>query len=485
VIKKLFFTAVVCGLFTAFSSARAQVPQAQSPDAKKLNVLLIISDDLCADLGCYGAPVKSPNVDALAKRGVRLDRAYCQFPLCGPSRCSFLSGLQPDTEGVLANGLPVRHKIKDLVTLPELFRKNGYRSMRVGKIYHLGIPGQVGTPGPDDPPSWDSTFNPKGNEFPSLDDGDQFDPNPKNGQSFRRNLLNGDGHDQADYQSASEAIRLLDENKERPFFLAVGFIRPHVPEVAPRKFFDLYDINQIHVPERPEGDRAGKPPLAFSHPPDINMSQQDCIESIRAYHATTSWMDAQAGRVIDELHRLNLDDKTLIIFMSDHGYLLGQHQEWQKMTLFEETCRVPMIFVVPGTKHAGETARGMVESLDLYPTVAQVCGLTPPKQIEGKSFVGLLDDPAGAGRDAAFTQLLRKQTPGHSIRTDRYRYTEWDHGKQGAELYDQNDDPHEFKNLAKDPEHAQIIAELRQQLHEHYKNSSAPRGPAGAERSGE
>ncbi len=232
------------------------------------------------------------------------------------------------------------------------------------------------------------------------------------------------------------------------------------------------------MPERPEGDRAGKPALAFSHPPDINMSQQDCIESIRAYHATTSWMDAQAGRVIDELHRLNLDDKTLIIFMSDHGYLLGQHQEWQKMTLFEETCRVPMIFVVPGTKHAGETRGEWWSRWICIRRWRKICGLTPPKQIEGRGFVALLDDPAGAGREAAFTQLLRKQTPGHSIRTDRYRYTEWDHGKQGVELYDQDNDPHEFKNLAKDPEHAQVIAELRQQLHEHYKNSSAG-GEAG------
>src|SRR6478735_4539730 len=199
---------------------------------KKTNVLLILADDLCADLGCYGAPTLTPNIDALAKQGIRFDHVYCQYPLCGPSRCSFLSGLRPDTIGVLANGLPVRHKLKDVVTLPQLFRQNGYYVARAGKAYHLGIPYEVGTPGPVDPQSWDHTFDPKGNEYPTLDDGDQVDPNPKNQQSFRRNLLKDpEGKSQADYQTATETIRLLGEKKDTPFFLVCGFIRPHVPQI--------------------------------------------------------------------------------------------------------------------------------------------------------------------------------------------------------------------------------------------------------------
>src|SRR4051812_37327418 len=192
----------------------------------KRNVLLIISDDLCADLGCYGAPVQSPNIDKLAARGVKFERAYCQFPLCGPSRCSFMSGLRPDTTGVVQNGLPVRHKLKDVVTLPQLFRQNGYFAARVGKIYHLNIPGDVGKPGPDDPASWDTTFNPPGAEFTT--DGDEVNPNDKDGQGFRYVMGKGDGREQHDFQAADEAIRILREKKEKPFFLALGFIRPHV-----------------------------------------------------------------------------------------------------------------------------------------------------------------------------------------------------------------------------------------------------------------
>jgi len=463
--KWLLVGAVMAAVALPFSPARAESPKS------KLNVLLIISDDLCNDLGCYGAPVKTPNIDRLAERGVKLDRIYCQFPLCGPSRCSFMSGLRPDTEGVLGNGQTVRFKLKNLVTLPELFRHNGYYSARVGKVYHLGIPGQVGTPGPDDPQSWDYAFNPKGNEFPTKDDGDEFDPDPKNGQSFRRNLLKGDGHEQADFQSADEAIRLLNQHKDQPFFLAVGFIRPHVPEVAPKSFFDLYDVNQIKLPEIPANDFASKPPLAFHAPADMGMSESDRRESIRAYHATTSFMDAQAGRVLDELHRLNLDEKTVIVFMSDHGYLLGQHHAWQKTMLFEETCRVPMIYVTPDMKTRGQSARGIAESVDMYPTVAELCGLTAPKELQGKSLVPLLEDPSKPFKSAAFTQLHRnKNGDGRSIRSDRFRYTEWNAGKDGMELYDHNSDPAEYHNLAKDPAYADTLSDLQKQLHAHYNH---------------
>ena len=436
----------------------------------KRNVLYLVSDDLCNDLGCYGVPaVKSPNVDRLAARGVKFDRAYCQFSLCGPSRCSFLAGLRPNTTGVLFNGLPVRHKLKDVVTLPQLFRQNGYFVARVGKLYHLNIPEGVGTPGPDDPQSWDYTFNPKGNEFPSDDDGEKFDPDPKYKQSFRRNLLNGDGHDQADFQCADEAIRLLREHKDKPFFLAVGFIRPHVPEVAPRSFFELYPIDSVALPPDSPELRKTIPAMAFSHPKwtwNWGMSESDCRESIRAYHATTSFMDAQLGRVVDELQRLGLADNTVILFQSDHGYSLGQHGAWQKMKLFENVCRVPLIIIDPATKHAGATARGLAELIDIYPTIAELCGVKGPATLEGRSLVPVLEHPDQAFKDAAFTQVTRGKTAGgHTIRTDRWRYTEWDEGRGGDELYDETNDPHEWKNLAKDDSQQATIAELREKLH--------------------
>ena len=425
------------------------------------NVLFIMSDDLCNDLGCYGAPVKSPNIDKLAARGTRFDRAYCQYPLCGPSRCSLMSGLRPDTVGVVSNGPTVRAKRKDVVTLPQLFKNNGYFSARVGTIYHLGIPGQVGTPGPDDPPSWTYTFNSKGNESPSLDDGDQVDPNAKDGQSFRYNMLKGDGREQHDYQAADEAIRLLNEHKAGPFFIALGFIRPHVPEVAPKSFFELYPIEQIKLPDVPAYDRDDIPAAAFSREElDRGMTPQQCRESIRAYRATTSFMDAQVGRVLDELDRLGLGDKTIIVFLGDHGYSLGQHQAWQKMMLFERVCRVPMIIAAPPFKPAA--SESLVESIDLFPTIADLAGLEAPKELEGKSVRPILNDPKATVHEAAFTQVRRgAENGGRSVRTPRWRYTEWTGPRGGAELYDEQNDPEEITNLANDPKHADTVAQLK------------------------
>jgi iduronate 2-sulfatase len=448
---------------------------ATTKPARPRNVLLIISDDLCADLGCYGAPVVTPHIDRLAAHGLRFDRAYCQYPLCGPSRCSFMSGLRPETVGVVQNGLPVRHKLKDVVTLPQLFRQNGYFSARVGKIYHMNIPDGVGKSGPDDPQSWDYTFNPPGAEFTT--DGDQFDPTPKNGQGFRRVMDHDpDGKTQHDYEAATEAIRLLDEHKEKPFFLAVGFIRPHVPEIAPKKYFDLYDIDKIQLPA---GDRRDIPPMAFHYKtPNLGMNEADCRESKRAYYATTSFMDAQAGRVLDELDRLGLRDDTLVVFMSDHGYLLGQHQSWQKWALFEEGARVPMIIDSPGMTTRGRSTNAIVESIDLFPTLADLCGLTPPKELQGRSMAPMLRDPNASIHDAAYTVIQLQQQKGRSVRTDRWRYTEWDNGRAGAELYDHASDPREQTNLAKDPAHAATVRELSAMLRASAPTTESPPAPA-------
>jgi uncharacterized sulfatase len=429
---------------------------------KKPNVLFIMADDLNNSLACYGAPTKTPNLDKLAARGVRFDRAYCQYPLCGPSRCSLMSGMRPEKIGVLTNGKTVRDKRLDVVTLPQLFRQNGYVSARVGKIYHLGIPGDVGKPGPDDPQSWDSTFNPPGAEFKT--DGDEANPTPTYGQGFRRVMGKGEGVEQADYQSADEAIRLLNQHKDKPFFLAVGFIRPHVPEIAPKKYFDLYPIDQIKLPNVPVDDRKDIPAEAFMRPePNWGMSESDCRESKRAYYATTSFMDAQAGRVLDELEKLGLAENTIVVFVGDHGYLLGEHSAWQKMMLFEPTARVPMLIAAPGVKPAG--TKSLAELIDLYPTLCELAGLKPPGEIDGKSLAPVLHDPGATVKSAAFTQVHRQKLPGRSVRTDRWRYTQWgDHAAAGAELYDEQADPEELTNLAKDPTHAATVAEMKKHL---------------------
>lgn len=431
--------------------------------ADQRNVLLLVSDDLCNRLGCYGANVQTPSIDRLAARGVRFDRAYCQYPLCGPSRASFMSGLRPDHIGVLTNGIPVRHKRPDVITLPQLFRQHGYFAARVGKIYHLGIPGQVGQPGPDDPQSWDYTFNPPGNEFPSLDDGDEVNPNRRDNQSFRYNILTGDGRDQHDYQAADEAIRLLRQKRTEPFFLAVGFIRPHVPLPAPSTYFDMYPLTNVQRPHVPGNDRDDIPDMAFMKPRQIDrdMTPQQCLESIRAYDACISFMDAQLGRVLDELDALKLADNTVIVFLSDHGYHLGEHRTWQKMMLFENVARIPLIIAAPGIKPA--RTKSLAEAIDVYPTVADLCGLKTPA-VDGASQAPVLKDPSSSVKQTAHTQLRRgDRAGGRSVRSDRFRYTEWTSGtgQVQAELYDHDTDPNEFTNLAADPQHAAIAAEMK------------------------
>jgi uncharacterized sulfatase len=389
-----------------------------------------------------------------------------------------MSGMRPDKIGVITNGPTVRAVRSDVVTLPQLFRNNGYFAARVGKIYHLGIPGGVGTPGPDDPLSWDHTYNPPGAEFKTP--GEEHDPTPKRRQGFRRVLGDGDGVEQADYQAADEAIRLLNAHKpgEKPFFLAVGFIRPHVPVIAPRKYFEMHPLEKIVLPQVPANDRDDIPAAAFMHPlPNWEMSEADCRESLRAYYACVSFMDAQAGRVLDELDRLRLSDNTIVTFVGDHGYALGEHAAWQKMMLFEPVARVPMLIAAPGVKPSSST-KSLVEMIDLYPTIAELAKLPPPKEIDGVSLVPVLKDPNAKVKDAAYTQLRRKDVHGRTVRTDRWRYTEWqargaDGPVVGVELYDEQNDPPEHENLAQNPAHGETVASMKKIL-----RSPLPPGPS-------
>jgi uncharacterized sulfatase len=355
---------------------------------------------------------------------------------------------------VLSNGPTVR----------EHLREQGYFAARVGKIYHLGIPGQVGTPGPDDPESWTTTFNPKGAEFDT--DGEEGWPDRKDGQGFRYVMGKSNGIEQHDYQAADEAIRILREKKDQPFFLALGFIRPHVPEIAPKTFFEQYPLDVVKLPVVPENDRDDIPPLAFTNAKQIDrgMTVQQCKESLRAYNACTSFMDAQVGRVIEELDKLGLAEKTVVTFIGDHGYALGQHHSWQKMMLFEPVARVPMMIVAPGVKPA--VTRSIIESIDLYPTIAELCELKTAERMDGKSQAPVLRDPTASVKQAAYTQVRRGANgQGYSVRTDRYRYTEWrSKGGTAAELYDEQADPEEFTNLANDPKHADTVKETKKLL---------------------
>jgi choline-sulfatase len=444
---------------------------AQTQQRPRLNVLFLIADDLNNDLGAYGAPVRSPNIDKLAARGVKFERAYSQYPLCSPSRSSLLTGRRPNVTGVVANPSTkspmsphFREKLPDAVTMPQFFRNNGWLAARVGKLYHYGVPLQIGTAGLDDYLSWDFTINPRGRDRDNLSRIFSLRPG-----LFGATLswLADDGQDaeQTDGLAAREAVRLLERFKRNnePFFLAVGFYRPHTPYVAPRRYFDLYPRDKIALPTLSDADRSRTPPAAYriaaAFPEQDKMTDEQRREAIQAYWASITFMDAQVGHVLDALDRLGLSDNTVVVFTSDHGYHLGDHGLWQKMSLFERSARVPLIIALPRATVRGAATRGLAELVDLYPTLAELAGLQPPA-LDGVSLAPLLQNPAATVKDAAFTQLQN----GVSIRTDRWRYSEWDEGKEAAVLFDLQNDPGESTNRAQDPAHAAIVSELKARL---------------------
>jgi len=434
---------------------------------RKPNVLFIAVDDMNNDLGCYGHPlVKSPNLDRLAKRGVRFDRAYCQFPLCSPSRSSLMTGLRPGTTRVFDLQYHFRTGLPDVVTLSQLFGQNGYYHARVGKIYHYGNPGQIGTSGLDDKKSWQEVINPAGRDKTEIEK-DIINYSPKRGLGSAMCLLSdaeGTDAEHTDGMVATEAIQLLEKHANEPFFLAVGFYKPHTPYVAPKKYFDLYPLEKIKMPKEPKEHFAHipEPALASNKPwPYFGVTEDQARECKQAYYATISFVDAQIGRVLDALDRLKLSDNTIVVFWSDHGYHLGEHGLWMKQSCFEESARVPLIIAAPGQKARGKVSPRIVELLDLYPTLADLAGLTAPKNLEGASLRPLLNNPKATWTRPAFTQVQRGTFPGYSVRTERWRYTEWDDGAQGKQLYDHNKDPRELNNLAGNPKFTKEEAELQ------------------------
>jgi uncharacterized sulfatase len=454
--------------------------------ADKPNVLLIVSDDLTNNtLGCYGSPLcQSPNLDRLAAKGVRFDRAYCQFPLCNPSRASFLTGMRPDTTKIYENATQFRKNLPDVQSLGQTFQKEGYVVGRVGKLYHYGVPGQIGTDGLDDKASWQFVVNPRGRDKDDEEKDLIFSINPtaKGSARFGGTLswLAADGTDaeQTDGKTADEMIKLLEANKEKPFFLACGFFRPHTPYVAPKKYFEMYPTSKIKLPEVPADHWEKHPTAAFG---SFKKEQEKLTDDLRrqalqAYYASTTFMDAQVGRVLEALDRLKLADTTIVAFISDHGYHLGEHRLWQKMSLFENSARVPLLIYAPGAKGNGQACGRTVELVDLHATLADLAGAKPPKT-DGASLKPLIDDPKAAWDKPAITQVSRG-TPtatgettgknawfmGYSARDERYRYTEWDSGKKGRQLYDYQTDPGELKNLADDPAHADTVARMKKLL---------------------
>lgn len=457
----------------AFCALGLVAPAADRLPRPKLNVLFIAVDDLNNHLGCYGNRiVKSPNIDRLARRGVRFDRAYCQFPLCSPSRVSLMTGLRPDETRVfdLQTDFRKTGPITDVVTMPQLFRQNGYFAARVGKIFHYGVPGQIGTSGLDDPKSWDQVVNPRGRDKDEEARVTTLNPNQRGlGASLAWYESEGADEEYTDSKVAAETIRLLEAHQDKPFFIGCGFYRPHVPWIVPGKYFDLYPLDKISLPQGPPNDRDDIPPAAlWVKTPNYGRTDEECRRAIRAYYASISYADAQVGNVLDALDRLKLWDKTVVVLWGDHGWHLGEHGNWQKQSLFEESARVPLVVVAPGIKGKGKGCPRVVETLDLYPTIADGCGLTPPSNLAGKNLRPLLNNPRAEWNRPAYTQVRRGGTNnvfmGYSVRTERWRYTEWDDGKKGIELYDHAKDPREHTNLAGNPKYARTAEEMKRLL---------------------
>ncbi|CAN5300711.1 sulfatase [soil metagenome] len=454
--------------------------------AEKLNVLLIVSDDLTNNaLSCYGNTIcKTPNIDALAVRGVKFDNAYCQFPLCNPSRASFLTGLRPDTLKVYENATQFRKTTPNAQSVGQTFQKAGYFVARVGKLYHYGVPAQIGTDGLDDGPSWQQTVNPKGQDKDDEAAEKLFTLNPmakgsgRYGGTLSWYASGGKDEEMTDGKIATETIKLMEAKKDKPFFLACGFFRPHTPYVAPKEWFDKYPADKIPLPKVPEGHRATGPAAAFlSDKADQAKLTDDLRQhAIQAYYAATSHMDAQVGRVVAAVEKLGLADKTVIVFISDHGYHLGEHGLWQKMSIFENSARVPMIVCLPNSATKGAVCKRTVELIDLHATLADAAGLAVPAGLDGVSLKPLLTDSTATWERPAYTQVSRgtptatgetangKWYMGRSVRTDRYRYTEWDNGTKGVQLFDYDTDPGELKNLATDAAMANVVLEMKAKL---------------------
>ena len=461
--------------------AMAGVTMAQ----ERPNILFITVDDLNTDLGAYGHPlVRSPSIDRLAAEGLRFDAAYAQYPVCSPSRSSFLTGLYPQQTGVLANGQRFREFIPDVVTLPEYFARHGYFTARVGKIFHYNVPGHIGSDGHDDPQSWDERRNPRGIDVDYDAEVNTITPGTGTGGTLTWLSVSGDGSQHTDAGVTDAAIDLLETHHPRrtgqPLFLAAGYYRPHTPFIAPASYFEMYPPEEIEAPPDPTADRADIPVAALADRlGQLQMTDAQKISAIQGYYASITFVDAQIGRLLGALDAAGLRDSTIVVLLSDHGYHLGAHGLWQKGDLFEGSVRVPLIVSVPERLGAdyvrGADTASLAELVDLYPTLVELAGLDVPAQAVGTSLVPVLEDPSAAVRESAYTVAYSRagwvrpewhypRVLGESIRTERYRYTEWAGGIMGMELYDYRADPEELTNVAIEPEHLTARARLAGEL---------------------
>ncbi len=475
--RNLFKPNSIKARFVFMVALLASVTMEVKAQAKKTNVLFIIADDLNCNLGVYDHYlVKTPNIDKLAKEGMMFTNAFCNYPLCGPSRASFMTGLYPDQTRHYQLRDYIRQHVPDVITMSQNFMQQGYTATRVGKIYHYDNPKGIGTPGHDDPASWNERYYPRGIDKDIEDKIFSLKPGAF-GAVLSWLAAEGNDEDHTDGKVALKAIELLEKYKaeDKPFFLGVGFYKPHTPFVAPAKYFDLYHVNDIKVPQVDNDYFSTLPDPAVDglkhYKEQLNLPDSLARKAIQGYYATISFLDAQVGKVLHALDSLGLRENTIVVFTSDHGYHMGEHGYYQKNTLFENSDRIPLIVSYPGMEHRGQKSNSIVEMIDLYPTLSDLAGLKMPGYVAGLSFKKILEHPDQKTRNSALSQISR----GYTIRTEHYRYTRWDKGgRDMIELYDRGTDPEEMKNLAKRKEYIGVIKKLDHQLSERIAEASIP-----------
>jgi len=475
-------------------------------ESRRLNVLFIALDDLRPELGCYGqAHIHSPNIDRLAARGVVFNRAYCQYSVCNPSRASLMTGLRPDSTGVFDNRTHFRRKAPDVVALPQQFKEHGYHTQAFGKIYHGAFATAYVGRRCDDPPSWSADhwygspqyyFSPQGIEIARQVYAKKFHKPLTDPDDWKQEFVQGLSTEAPDVPDSTlydgemtdRAIRALGELKGKPFFLAVGYLKPHLPFVAPKKYWDLYNRAEVKLPN-PSTAPKDAPAVALHNSGELHgqytdmrndpLSEAQARELRHGYYACVSFVDAQIGRLLAELDRLGLRENTIIVLWGDHGWHLGEQSLWGKHTDFELDARAPLIVSAPSRNKTGTKCNALVEFVDIFPSLCELAGLPIPSHVEGTSFAPLLDAPDRPWKTAAFTQVVHGPAAGRSLRTDRYRFTRWQTTKPpnqtvAVELYDYLNDPVELENIASRPENAALVKELAAKLDAGWRQHQQP-----------
>jgi len=479
-INYLFFSFLIPGLFSC--------DQKEKDESKKRNVLFIAIDDLRPQLNCYGkTQIHSPNIDQLASESLVFEMAHCQQAVSAPSRNGLMTGLRADSLGIYDLGTFFRENVPNVVTMPQHFKNKGYQSEGMGKILHKGHGNQ------EDPLSWSRDFYTGGEDFDAepIQRGDTTGLHgsfPRiDGKKLTHYATTVPDENLIDNRILNHALERLEVLQDTNFFMAVGFKKPHLPFVAPKRYFDMYDTSNIEVPEKvvPESH----PPFSHTNfgelrkyhdiPPKGPLSDKRSKELIRGYYATVSYVDDLVGRLLDKLGELGLEENTLVVLWGDHGWTLGEYGKWCKHSNYEYDTRIPLMLKVPG-KTSGERTDALVESLDIYPTLCDLTGLEKPSHLQGETMVPLLDDPEQNIKNAAWSQYPRghqgMRLMGYAMRTQHYRYVRWVEKNNpenvvARELYDHRDDPGETDNLAVKPGNESLVNKMDSLFKVEYKNA--------------